>query len=149
MLQFVIHLAFAFDKKQVCFYQASSKRINCDCESRKGRMDAFPRYFCKNTEGLWQLFDNNEKSWQVLKAKPACMVHSARGNVRFPCYHDKTKNICACKNNKGEWKVVDDKANQWQIVQPENYQCRPNRSTSEVIIKGEEIITPSPNKEPP
>ncbi|KPA15905.1 hypothetical protein MHK_003890 [Candidatus Magnetomorum sp. HK-1] len=74
------------------------------------------------------------------------MVHSIRGKVRYPCYRDKTNHICACKNNKGQWKIVKDHANQWQIVLPDNYQCRHNESSSEVI-KGVENIEPSTNKD--
>jgi len=140
------HSACAFDKNQVCFYQASSKSINCDCEARKGRLDAFARYFCKNSEGIWQSFDDKQKSWQKLTTEPVCMVHSLRGNVRCPCYHDKTQNICACKDNKGEWNIFEDKSNQWQMVQPDNYKCRQNKPFSEVI-RGQDIITPPTKKE--
>ena len=60
------HSAVAFDKKHLCFYQPSTKQINCDCESRKGRVDVLPRYFCLNAEGIWEIFDKNQKTWQEL-----------------------------------------------------------------------------------
>ena len=137
--------ANAFDKKQECFYNLSTKNINCNCESWWIVNAQYCEYYCSNSEGIWQQFNYNKKKWKKLSIEPVCLVNKVTGSVRQPCFIDKSEKICACKNKNGVWK--NNVSKRWQILPLDNYKCHQSNAQAIGVVKNNEVITPALEKD--